>query len=122
LVRGFHENDVPLDVLVIDMGWHISDEQLKAAERSGSVRPANAWAGAGYTWDKLLFSSTRIDFLARMHNDGLKATLEPASGLGHSAHGSRHIPQMATAMGIDPRRDKYVLSTSPHKKFAHSIT
>ena len=30
LVRGFRENDTPLDVLVIDMDWHISDDQLHA--------------------------------------------------------------------------------------------
>ncbi len=30
IVRGFHENNVPLDVFVIDMGWHISREQLQA--------------------------------------------------------------------------------------------
>ncbi len=30
LVRGFRENDTPLDVLVIDMDWHMSQDQLKA--------------------------------------------------------------------------------------------
>ena len=30
IIRGFHENSTPLDVFVIDMGWHISQEQLKA--------------------------------------------------------------------------------------------
>jgi len=30
LVRGFHENDVPLDVFVIDMDWHVSADQLRA--------------------------------------------------------------------------------------------
>src|ERR1017187_8180340 len=35
LVQGFHENDIPLDVLVIDMGWHISGDQLKAAGQIG---------------------------------------------------------------------------------------
>ncbi len=34
LVRGFHEDDVPLDVLVIDMGWHISQ---RAASSCGEV-------------------------------------------------------------------------------------
>ena len=53
LVRGFHENDVPLDVLVIDMGWHISDEQLKAAGEVDQSGERLGWGG--YTWDKLLF-------------------------------------------------------------------
>ena len=31
IIRGFHENDVPLDVFVIDMDWHLNVEQLRAA-------------------------------------------------------------------------------------------
>ena len=43
LVRGFRENDTPLDVLVIDMDWHINQEQLKAmGEKDQSGR---GWAG-----------------------------------------------------------------------------
>ena len=37
MVKGFHENDTPLDVFVIDMGWHISREQLAGARREGPV-------------------------------------------------------------------------------------
>ena len=44
IIRGFHENSTPLDVFVIDMGWHKSREQLKAIgegdqEQYGSVAP-----------------------------------------------------------------------------------
>ena len=43
LVRGFRENDTPLDVLVIDMDWHISKEQLKAM---GEIdQSGHSWAG-----------------------------------------------------------------------------
>jgi alpha-glucosidase len=114
LVRGFHENDVPLDVLVIDMGWHISDEQLKAAGEVDQSGERLGWGG--YTWDKLLFPDPH-DFLARMHNDGLKATLNlhPASGI---QPWEQAYPAMATAMGIDPATRKYVPFDITHKKFA----
>ena len=80
LVRGFRENDVPLDVLVIDMGWHIGQEQLQAA---GQVDQSNHGLGwTGYTWNPLLFPDPD-QFLAKLHAEGLKATLNlhPASGI-----------------------------------------
>ena len=114
LVRGFHENDVPLDVLVIDMGWHISAEQLKAAGEVDQSGERLGWGG--YTWDKLLFPDPQ-DFLARMHKDGLKATLNlhPASGI---QPWEQAYPAMATAMGIDPATRKYVPFDITDKKFA----
>ena len=114
LVRGFHENDVPLDVLVIDMGWHISDEQLKAKGEVDQSGERLGWGG--YTWDKLLFPDPQ-DFLARMHKDGLKATLNlhPASGI---QPWEQAYPAMATAMGIDPATRKYVPFDITDKKFA----
>ena len=40
---GFRENDTPLDVLVIDMDWHISHEQLEAMGES--INRAKSSAG-----------------------------------------------------------------------------
>src|SRR6185312_10843896 len=37
LVRGFHENDAPLNVLVIDMDWHINQKQLQARDEGHKV-------------------------------------------------------------------------------------
>jgi alpha-glucosidase len=114
LVRGFHENDVPLDTLVIDMGWHISAEQLKAAGEVDQSGEQLGWGG--YTWDKLLFPDPN-DFLTRMHADGLKTTLNlhPASGI---QPWEQAYPAMATAMGIDPATKKYVPFDITDKKFA----
>jgi alpha-glucosidase len=114
LVRGFHENDVPLDVLVIDMGWHISAEQLKAAGEVDQSGERLGWGG--YTWDKLLFPDPH-EFLARLHTDGLKTTLNlhPASGI---QPWEQAYAAMATAMGIDPATKKYVPFDITDKKFA----
>jgi alpha-glucosidase len=114
LVRGFHENDVPLDVLVIDMGWHISAEQLKAAGEVDQSCERLGWGG--YTWDKLLFPDPH-EFLARLHTDGLKTTLNlhPASGI---QPWEQAYAAMATAMGIDPATKKYVPFDITDKKFA----
>ena len=114
LVRGFHENNVPLDVLVIDMGWHISGDQLKAA---GQVDQSNHQLGwTGYTWNKILFPDPD-DFLKKIHAEGLKATLNmhPASGV---QPWEQAYPAMATAMGIDPATRKFVPFDIADKKYA----
>ncbi len=114
LVQGFHENDVPLDVLVIDMGWHVSADQLKAAgEKDQSGHPLG-WTG--YTWDKVLFPDPD-DFLKNLHAEGLKATLNlhPASGI---EPWEKAYPDMAKAMGIDPATKKYVPFDIANQKFA----
>jgi alpha-glucosidase len=116
LIRGFHENDVPLDVLVIDMGWHIGYEQLQAAHQ---VDQSNHYLGwTGYTWNKLLFPDPE-QFLAKIHAEGLKATLNlhPASGIEPWENA---YPDMATAMGIDPATKKYVPFDITNKKFAEN--
>jgi alpha-glucosidase len=114
LVRGFHENDVPLDVFVIDMGWHISKEQLLAAGETDQSGHDLGWTG--YTWNKVLFPDPE-DFLARLHAEGLKTTLNlhPASGV---QPWEAAYPAMAKAMGIDPATRKYVPFDITDKKYA----
>src|ERR1035437_48574 len=114
LVRGFHENDVPLDVFVIDMGWHISTDQLLAAGETDRSGHDLGWTG--YTWNKLLFPDPD-DFLARLHAEGLKTTLNlhPASGV---QPWEAAYPAMAKAIGIDPATQKYVPFDITDKKYA----
>ena len=114
LVRGFHENDVPLDVFVIDMDWHTSDNQLRAAGEVDQSGQGLGWSG--YTWNKLLFPDPD-QFLAKLHAEGLKTTLNlhPASGV---QPWEQAYPAMATAMGIDPATRKYVPFDITDKKFA----
>ncbi len=115
LVRGFRNNDVPLDVFVIDMDWHLtfgpSGSGPKRLDQSGHTK---GWSG--YTWNKLLFPDP-ADFLARIKAEGLKATLNvhPASGV---QPWEQAYPAMARAMGIDPATEKYVPFDITNKKFA----
>ncbi|HTY83262.1 MAG TPA: TIM-barrel domain-containing protein, partial [Silvibacterium sp.] len=53
LVRGFHQNTVPLDVLVIDMDWHLNKEQLEKMNQTDQSGHSLGWSG--YTWNPLLF-------------------------------------------------------------------
>jgi alpha-glucosidase len=114
LVRGFHENDVPLDVFVIDMDWHLNREQLQAAGQVDQSGEGLGWSG--YTWNKLLFPDPD-QFLAKLHSEGLKTTLNlhPASGVQPF---EKAYPAMAKAMGIDPATKKYVPFDITDKNFA----
>jgi alpha-glucosidase len=112
LVNGFKANDVPLDVLVIDMGWHPDfgfhrDVLDQAGERKG-------WTG--YTWNKLLFPQPE-QFLDHLHEEGLKTTLNlhPKGGVQPWEDA---YPAMAKAMGIDPATQNYVPFDITSKKFA----
>ena len=114
IIRGFRENDTPLDVFVIDMDWHINIDQLKAKDETDQSNHGLGWTG--YTWNKLLFPDP-TQFLARLHADGLKTSLNmhPASG---AQPWEDAYPAMAKAMGIDPATKKYVPFDITDKKYA----
>ncbi len=116
IIRGFRENNTPLDVFVIDMDWHINREQLQASGEKDQAGQSLGWTG--YTWNKLLFPDPTA-FLERLHADGLKTSLNlhPASGVQPWEDA---YPAMARAMGIDPATKKYVPFDITDKKFATS--
>lgn len=114
LVRSFRENNTPLDVLVIDMDWHINNEQLQAMAATDQSGQKLGWTG--YTWNKLLFPDPDA-FLKNLHDEGLKITmnLHPASGL---QPWEQAYPAMARAMHIDPATRKYVPFDPTDKQWA----
>ena len=116
LVRGFRENDVPLDVLVIDMDWHLTFHQNWFSSEKDQSGHTLGWSG--YTWNKLLFPDPDA-FLQKIKSDGLKTTLNlhPASGV---QPWEEAYPEMARRMGIDPATKKYVPFDITNKKFAQN--
>jgi len=82
LVADFAAHEIPLDVLVIDMDWHLP----------------NSWTG--YTWNRELFPDP-AGFLGWLHQQGLRVTLNlhPAEGIGSFEEA---FPEFARALGIDP--------------------
>lgn len=120
LVAQFHQNKVPLDVLVIDMGWHLSTQAIKdrgfQLDANNNDQSGHSAGWSGYTWDPKYFPDPDT-FLAWLHQQGLKATLNlhPASGV---QPWEKAYPAMATAMGIDPSTAKYVPFDITNKKFA----
>ena len=104
LVHQFEIFSVPLDVLVIDMDWHLTfgitwDDNTK--DESGHTK---GWTG--FTWDPNYFPDP-AGFLKWTDVHGLRTplNLHPASGI---QPWESQYPAMARAMGIDPASQKYV--------------
>lgn len=96
LVHEFREHDVPLDVLVIDMDWHL-----------------DGWTG--YTWSPKFFPDPS-GFLRWTDTHGLQITLNlhPADGVGpHEAM----FPDMCRAMGLDPQSTQHVPFDCTDRRF-----
>ncbi len=115
IIRGFHENDVPLDVFVIDMDWHLSYEQLEARGRKGSVGPPTGLERlhAGTSCCFPIPTSSWPELHDERFEDELN--LHPASGI---QPWEEHYPEMARAMGIDPASRQYIPFDLTDKKFA----
>ncbi len=120
LVDEFEIHDVPLDVLVVDMDWHLTSKpewfkdgkkiKDQAGERTG-------WTGL--TWNKNYFPDPPR-FLKWTEDQGLTVcmNLHPASGIQPF---EEKYPEMARAMGIDPATEKYVPFDIVNKNFAKSF-
>ena len=82
LVQQHDERGIPLDVMVLDMDWHLE-----------------GWTG--YTWDRRYFPNPG-EFLQWLKRQGLKVTLNlhPADGVGMH---EQQFKKMARAMNRDSR-------------------
>jgi alpha-glucosidase (family GH31 glycosyl hydrolase) len=78
-VQGYRSRNIPLDVFVIDMDWHLAF-QGGQLDQSGHRK---GWSG--YTWNRNLFPEPE-KFLKSLHEQGLKITLNlhPRLEFSHS--------------------------------------
>jgi len=104
LMDHFDRDDVPLNVAVLDMDWHLVYNLPDGL---------NGWTG--YTWNKALFPDP-VAFLEELHSRGLQVTLNvhPADGIRHH---EKQYPEVARYMGIDPSTKRAVEFDCTNKKF-----
>ena len=114
LVNQFNTFKIPLDVLVIDMDWHLTQEGKWERKKLDQADQTIGWTG--YTWNKDYFPEPKT-FLDWTKSKGLKVTLNlhPASGI--QPHEVQY-EEMAKAMGVDPSTKKYIPFDITNKKFA----
>jgi alpha-glucosidase (family GH31 glycosyl hydrolase) len=105
--------DLPLDVLVIDMDWHITDGLSNKSRARDEFGQSIGWTG--YTWNKNLFPDP-TKFLQWTNDKKLSVTMNihPASGI---APWEDAYPAFAKAMGFDTTGRKNVPFEIADKKF-----
>jgi len=89
LLDRFRDAGVPFSVAVLDIHWHPVDVDAKYG---------SGWTG--YSWNRELFPDP-AEFLRRMHEQGLRVTLNVHPADGIRAFEDRY-PDVARALGIDP--------------------
>jgi alpha-glucosidase (family GH31 glycosyl hydrolase) len=120
LINEFKIHDVPLDVLVIDMDWHIVDrpewykDGKKLYDQSGE-----SYGWTGFTWNKSVFPDPQkfLEYTGKL-NIKTCMNLHPASGI--QPHEDVY-PAFANAMGIDPVTQKYIPFDITNKKYARNF-
>ena len=87
IVNDLNRMNIPLDVLVVDMDWHL-----------------DGWTG--YTWDENYFPDYK-DFLTWTKNNGLKVTLNLHPADGVKKH-EIQFNEMAQTMGLEPENTESI--------------
>lgn len=107
LMDRFRREGLPLSVGVLDMDWHLVDNE--------KVRKSGLSGWTGYTWERELFPDPKA-FQDELHKRHLKVTLNvhPADGIAsyEEAYGA-----MADALGKDKKSGDPIAFDITDKKF-----
>lgn len=103
IVNEIQQNDIPIDVMVVDMDWHYA----------GDKRDAGRGGWTGWTWNKSLFPDPE-EFLGWLHSKNLKVTmnLHPADGI---APDEDNFKTLANDLGLP--NDKTIKWNIENQKF-----
>ncbi len=88
IVNEIQQNDIPIDVMVVDMDWHYS----------GNAADGGRGGWTGWSWNKNLFPDPQ-EFISWLHQKNLKTTLNlhPADGV---ATDEDNFLGLATDLGL----------------------
>jgi len=116
LIEEFNTNDVPLDVLIIDMDWHLNFKEDWLKNKLDQAGEKKGWTG--FTWNKIFFPDPE-KFIRWLKSKGLHVSmnLHPASGV--QPHEEQY-PAMAKAMGKDPNKGEYIPFDIVDRKFTEN--
>lgn len=113
IVEGYEKNDLPLDVMVIDMDWHLTEKSSPEVFARYDPKP-NGWTG--FTWEKKYFSDHE-EFLKWLHDHRLKSCLNLHPAAGVQAHEAAY-GAFAAAMHVDTTGHKPIPFDITNKTFA----
>jgi alpha-glucosidase (family GH31 glycosyl hydrolase) len=106
IVEEYCQHDFPLDVIVMDMDWHLT--RLPGSGRAGQI-----WTG--YTWDRGLIPDPE-GLLQWFHQQGLHVTLNDHPADGVQPHEQMYEDFMK-AMGADPSTGQTLPFDAGDKKY-----
>lgn len=108
IIQGYKDHDFPIDILVMDMGWHRQD--FKAG-----MGHAGNYGWTGYSWNRKLLPNAE-KLISDFKNDNLYLTLNdhPADGIRYS---DDTYPQFMAAMGADTTGRKNLLFNAGDQKY-----
>ena len=115
IVNDYERNDIPLDVLVVDMDWHLTEQS--SPEIFKHYKPKlNGWTG--FTWEKKLFPDYK-EFLKWTDDNRLQTcmNLHPAAGV--QPHEAAYAA-FAKAMSVDTTNHPTIPFDITNKKFAQN--
>lgn len=100
IIQGYKDHDFPIDILVMDMGWHRQD--FKAG-----MGHAGNYGWTGYSWNRKLLPKAE-QLISDLKKDNIYLTLNdhPADGIRYS---DDTYPQFMAAMGADTTGRKNLL-------------
>ncbi|MEI7437898.1 MAG: TIM-barrel domain-containing protein, partial [bacterium] len=100
IVTEYAEKDFPLDMMVMDMDWHITHPR----EAFGPDAPAEGQVWTGFTWDRKLLPDAEA-LLKWFHKEGVHVTLNDHPADGVQPHEAMYSAFMR-GMGADPKSKK----------------
>lgn len=109
LAKEYKEHDFPLDVLVMDMGWHTQKEAKIGMGHAGNY----GWTG--YTWNKKLIPNPK-QLLKTLKDDNIFVSLNDHPHDGLRPHEENYGPFMK-AMGADTTNRNILLFDPANKKY-----
>ncbi|MEO1030243.1 MAG: TIM-barrel domain-containing protein [Bacteroidota bacterium] len=116
LVADFRRYQIPIDVLIIDMDWHLTHGGLKAIKNPKKDPFGEMLGWTGYTWNKALFPEPK-KFIEWTNEEKLKTALNlhPASGV---ASMESQYQDFAQSYGFDTSENAWIPYRMADKKWA----
>lgn len=110
LMDRFKEEGLPFSVAVLDMDWHLVDDERLKGKGSG-------WTG--YSWNKKLIDNPE-KFLEELHNRRLKVTVNDHPALGVRSFEDQY-QDMAKVLGHDTTNDDPITFDITNRAFADAF-
>ncbi len=115
IANTYEQNNVPLDVLVVDMDWHLTPESSPEIFNRYNPKP-NGWTG--FTWEKKFFPDYK-EFLSWTNQKNLQTCLNLHPAAGVQQHEAIY-PSFVKAMGLDTVNHAAIPFDITNKKFAQN--